>query len=163
MPLSPRSTSGPDRFPAARPPALPPARGRVAVAVCLRAHLYGDAGRRVVRASSTVAPTVLPAGPLVRDPLTGLGLLETSGTVVVAERAMWDLLAESWVADEKSAVGTARPVGSGDPANDKDKDDDDTVTSDGNRSLLIASADQARGREELLESLRRHYGVAVSG
>ena len=187
----PRTTSGPDRFPASRGGAGVPVRGRVAVATYLRAHLYGasvgrsildrciaavdaadrerlvplraefDAeiatarrllaglspwgapGRRVVRASAVLALAGLPAGPVVREPLTRLGLLETLRTVVVSKRSMWELLAESWVTD-------------GD-------DDDATIGPGGIRAHCLGLADQARAQEDLLEELRRKYGLAVFG
>lgn len=185
-----RATSGPDRFPAPPVPKAFPDRGRAALAAYLRAHLYGAAvgrtvlgrcisavdpadrlrllplraqfdheiatarrllggvtpfgapGRRLVRVSSTVALAALPAGPVVREPLTRLGLLEALRTLVVAKRAMWELLADSWVADDAS--------------DDDDKDGPDTT-----RRLLLDLADQARAQEDLLEELRRAYGLAV--
>lgn len=190
MDRSPRSTSGPDRFPADRGSSVVTVRGRAAVAAYLRAHLYGAAvgrtvldrcisavapadrplleplrgqfddeiatarqllvgitpigapGRRLVRMSSAVALAALPAGPLWRDPLTRLGLLETLRTVVVAKRAMWELLADSWVADGVSGGG---------------------VSGSGNRKQFAALASQARDQEEVLEALRRSYGSQVFG
>src|SRR5690606_9314861 len=44
----PRVTSGPDRSPAPRVHVGPPARGRVAAAAYLRAHLYGAAVGRTL-------------------------------------------------------------------------------------------------------------------
>lgn len=193
MTRSPRVISGPDRTPAPAPglPSVFPGRGRAAVASYLRAHLYGAAvgrtildrcistvgasdrirllplraqfdheiattrrllagitpfgtpGRRILRLSSTVALAALPAGPVVRDPLTRLGLLETLRTLVVAKRSMWELLAESRVAEQ-----------------DLDNDDDEPGET---RRLLLALADQACAQEELLEELRRVYGIAAFG
>lgn len=112
----------------------------------------GAPGRRMVRASATIALAALPAGPIVRDPLTRLGLLESLRTLVVAKRSMWELLAESWVAD--AAVVDARAPG---------PDDDDTMLPGDVRSLLLALADQARSQENLLEELRRGYGLDLFG
>lgn len=101
----------------------------------------GAPGRRALRVSAVVALAPLPAGPFVREPLTRLGLLETLRTLVVAKRSMWELLAESWVADDNA--------------------DDDTVAPGPRRSLLLELADQAQDQEVLLEELRRTYGLAV--
>lgn len=203
---SARVTSGPDRFPAPPIPMALPNRGRAAVVVYLRAHLYGAAvgrtildrcistvdradrvrlvplraqfdheiataqrllggltpfgapGRRVLRVSSTVTLAALPAGPFVREPLTRLGLLETLRTLVVAKRAMWELLAESWVADahdinDRNSTDT----------DDNNDNDNDKAGSGSTRRLLLGLADQARAQEDLLEELRRAYGLAVFG
>lgn len=112
----------------------------------------GAPGRRMVRASATIALAALPAGPIVRDPLTRLGLLESLRTLVVAKRSMWELLAESWVAD--AAAVDARAPG---------PDDDDTMLPGDVRSLLLALADQARSQENLLDELRRGYGLELFG
>lgn len=117
--------------------------------------LVGAPGRRTVRASATVALAALPAGPVIREPMTRLGLLETLRTLVVAKRSMWELLAESWV-----AAGDLEPDG-GDRGSRGS--DDDTVDPGDTRSLLLGLADQARSQEELLEELRRRYGLAVFG
>ena len=117
----------------------------------------GAPGRRMVRASATIALAALPAGPIVRDPLTRLGLLESLRTLVVAKKSMWELLAESWVADgDDAAVVDARAPG-------PDDDDDDTMLPGDVRSLLLALADQARSQENLLEELRRGYGLELFG
>ena len=181
-----------------------PNRGRAAVVVYLRAHLYGAAvgrtildrcistvdradrvrlvplraqfdheiataqrllggltpfgapGRRVLRVSSTVTLAALPAGPFVREPLTRLGLLETLRTLVVAKRAMWELLAESWVAD-------AHDINDRNSTDTDDNNDIDKAGSGSTRRLLLGLADQARAQEDLLEELRRAYGLAVFG
>ena len=117
----------------------------------------GAPGRRMVRASATIALAALPAGPIVRDPLTRLGLLESLRTLVVAKKSMWELLAESWVADgDDAAVVDARAPG-------PDDDDDDTMLPGDVRSLLLARADQARSQEHLLEELRRGSGLELFG
>ncbi|GLB62453.1 hypothetical protein NCCP2495_03310 [Dietzia sp. NCCP-2495] len=117
----------------------------------------GAPGRRIVRASATIALASLPAGPIVRDPLTRLGLLESLRTLVVAKRSMWELLAESWVADAAdAAVVDARAPG-------PDDNDDNTMLPGDVRSLLLALADQARSQESLLEELRRGYGLELFG
>ena len=68
---------------------------------------------------------------------------------------MWELLAESWVADgDDAAVVDARAPG---------PDDDDTMLPGDVRSLLLALADQARSQENLLEELRRGYGLELFG
>lgn len=192
-----RATSGPDRFPAPSVPIVFPNRGKAAVVVYLRTHLYGAAvgrtildrcistvdrtdrvrlvplraqfdgeiataqrllsgltpfgapGRRMLRVSSIVTLAALPAGPVVREPLTRLGLLEALRTLVVAKRSMWELLAESWVADAH------------DTRVHNDDGNDDKVDSGGTRQLLLDLADQARTQEDLLEELRRAYGLAV--
>lgn len=200
----PRVTSGPDRPPAPRVHVGPPARGRVAAAVYLRAHLYGAAvgrtlldrcitcvepadrvrllplraqfdeeiatarrllagvtpfgapGRRALRVSSTVALAALPAGPVVREPMTRLALLETLRTLVVAKRSMWELLAESWVAEAGVPAAGGRRAGAG-----RGEDDDDEAGGGGTRLLLTGLSDQARAQAELLEELRLAYGLAV--
>jgi hypothetical protein len=172
-------------------PVLAPARGPTAVATYLRAHLYGAAvgrsildrcisavdepdrvdllplraqfdgeietarrllsqltpigtpGRRLLRASSALGLSALPVGPVLRDPLARLGILEALRTLVVAKRSMWELLADSWVADGPT-VG----------------DDDEVGGPDAGR-LLVGLAEQAAAQEELLERLRRTYGLAV--
>lgn len=118
---------------------------------------FGAPGRRMLRISSTVALAALPAGPVVRAPLTRLGLLETLRTLVVAKRSMWELLAESWVGDGALPAGA---VGGRDQR-DGDQDDDDEVGIGATRRLLMTLADQARDQEVLLEDLRRAYGLAV--
>lgn len=90
----------------------------------------GTPGRRILRFSSGIAFTFLPVGPVLVDPLTRLGALEALRTLVVAKRSMWVLLADSWVAD------------TGDT-----------------RELLEGLADQAIAQEELLEKMRRTYGL----
>lgn len=109
----------------------------------------GTPGRRLLRMSAALTLTALPVGPVLRDPLARLGVLEILRTLVVAKRSMWELLAESWVADGP------RPTGVG-----GDNDDDEDRSSDTGR-LLRGLADQAREQEELLEQLRRAYGLAV--
>lgn len=89
----------------------------------------GTPGRRVLRFSSGVALSFLPAGPMFVDPLTRLAALEALRTLVVAKRSMWVLLADSWVADSAAT-----------------------------RAALEVLADQAIMQEELLEELRRNYG-----
>ena len=75
---------------------------------------------------------------------------------------MWELLAESWVADahdinDRNSTDT-------DDNNDKDNDNDnDKAGSGSTRRLLLGLADQARAQEDLLEELRRAYGLAVFG
>lgn len=90
----------------------------------------GTPGRRVLRFSSGIALTLLPVGPILVDPLTRLAALEALRTLIVAKRSMWVLLADSWVANS----GTTRE------------------TVDG-------LADQAIAQEELLEEMRRTYGL----
>jgi hypothetical protein len=191
MPRTPDWAPPPSRLPAPWVPVFAPARGSAAVAMYLRAHLYGAAmgrsvldrcisavdpgdrerlvpfraefeeeiataagllrtlsplgtpGRRVLRASSAVALTALPVGPVLRDPLARLAVLEALRTLVVAKRSMWELLSASWVGD-----GTG--------------DDDEGGAADTSR-LLRDLAEQARAQEELLESLRRDYGLAAFG
>lgn len=108
---------------------------------------WGAPGRRMVRVSATVVLAGLPVGPIVREPLTRLGLLETLRTLVVAKRSMWELLAESWIADD----------------DDDDKNDHHPAHPGHTRTHLLELADQARTQEELLEELRRKYGLAVFG
>ncbi len=111
----------------------------VARQLLARLTVVGTPGRGLVRLSSGVALSVLPAGPTLLDPLTRLGLLEALRTVVVAKRSMWELLADSWVAD-----GSA------------DGNDDPTA-----RDILLGLSDQAASQERLLDSLRRTYGLAA--
>lgn len=118
---------------------------------------WGTPGRRVVRAFAMLALAGLPAGPIVREPLTRLGLLETLRTLVVSKRSMWDLLARSWVAD---GADDRRGGGVGGGGYD---DDNDTVRPGGIRARCLDLADQARAQEDLLEELRRKYGLAVFG
>ena len=120
---------------------------------------FGVPGRRMLRVSSIVTLAALPAGPVVREPLTRLGLLEALRTLVVAKRSMWELLAESWVADAHRANVHNDNVNDDD--NDNDNDNDDNVSSGSTRRLLLDLADQARAQEDLLEELRRAYGLAV--
>lgn len=203
MPRTPRSAQPPVRFPDPWLPVLAPARGPSAVAMYLRAHLYGAAvgrslldrcitavapedrirlvplraefdeeittaarllttlspvgtpGRRLVRASAAITLSALPVGPVLRDPLARLAVLEALRTLVVAKRSMWELLAASWVADgPASAAGRS----GGEP---DDSSDDDEPGGPGTGRLLRGLADQARSQEELLERLRRTYGLAV--
>lgn len=117
----------------------------IATAIRLLSRLspIGTPGRRLVRLSSAITLSALPVGPVLSDPLARLGILETLRTLVVAKRSMWELLAESWVAD-------GPPVG-----------DDDEVGGTPTGHLLRGLADQAAGQERLLEDLRRTYGLAV--
>lgn len=115
----------------------------------------GTPGRRLVRVTTAVTFAALPAGPLLREPLTRLGLLESLRTLVVAKRSMWELLAGSWVADGVHSGAVRVP--------DDDDNDDDTVHPNDTRGLLLGLADQARRQEDLLEELRRHYGLEVFG
>lgn len=117
---------------------------------------FGAPGRRLLRISSAVTLSAIPVGPVFRDPLARLGVLETLRTLVVAKRSMWELLERSWVADGPPPPG----VDGGDDRNHGD-DDEPGVSSTG--LLLRSLADQARAQEELLENLRRTYGLAVFG
>jgi hypothetical protein len=131
----------------------------------------GTPGRRLVRWSAAVSLTALPVGPVVRDPLARLAVLEALRTLVVAKRSMWELLAASWVADgPASAAGRsgAEPDVSNDDncddddsSDDEDSGDDDEPGGPGTGRLLRGLADQARSQEDLLEQLRRTYGLAV--
>ncbi|MBB0996785.1 hypothetical protein G6024_06660 [Dietzia maris] len=219
MPRTPRSAQPPVRFPDPWLPVLAPARGPTAVAMYLRAHLYGAAvgrsvldrcisavdpedrvrlvplrrefeeeidtaarllavlsplgapGRRLVRWSAAVSLTALPVGTVVRDPLARLAVLEALRTLVVAKRSMWELLAASWVADgPASAAGRsgAEPDASNDDncddddsSDDEDSGDDDEPGGPDTGRLLLGLAEQARSQEDLLEQLRRAYGLAV--
>ena len=114
---------------------------------------FGVPGRRLLRLSSAVALSAVPVGPMLRDPLARLGVLEALRTLVVAKRSMWELLGRSWVTDE-----TPLTAGAGGNVN--------AVDDDGNSStslVLRGLADQARTQEELLEDLRRTHGLAVFG
>ncbi|HHX85066.1 MAG TPA: hypothetical protein GX694_07000 [Actinomycetales bacterium] len=193
MPSTSRPSAGGSRGPIPRLPVLSPARGPAAVAAYLRVHLYGAAvgrslldrciravdptdralltpmreqfddeidvahqllarltmigtpGRRLVRLSSRVGLAALPAGPWVVDPLTRLGALEALRTLVVAKRSMWEILADSWVAG-------AAPDGDDGEAGD--------LTA---RDIFLGLAEQAATQEEVLEALRRVYGLAAFG
>jgi hypothetical protein len=103
----------------------------------------GTPGRRLLRLSSGITLSVLPVGPVFSDPLSRLGVLEALRTLVVAKRSMWELLSDSWVADGPSGIDDDEPGGSG------------------TRRVLEGLADQALAQEELLEELRRTYGLAV--
>ncbi|PAY23066.1 hypothetical protein CEY15_09700 [Dietzia natronolimnaea] len=103
----------------------------------------GTPGRGLLRRSSGIALGVLPVGPVLSDPLARLGVLEALRTLVVAKRSMWDLLAESWVADAPSGGEGA------------------TVGGPGTRRVLMDLAEQAAAQAVLLEELRRTYGLAV--
>lgn len=117
-----------------------------AAALLRRLSPWGAPGRGLLRASSVVTLAALPVGPVLRDPLARLAVLETLRTLVVAKRSMWELLAASWVADDPAPGG----------------DDDELRVHDTGR-LLRGLAEQARAQEELLEQLRRAYGLAVFG
>ena len=117
-----------------------------AAALLRRLSPWGAPGRGLLRASSVVTLAALPVGPVLRDPLARLAVLETLRTLVVAKRSMWELLAASWVADDPAPGG----------------DDDELRVHDTGR-LLRGLAEQARAQEELLEQLRRTYGLAVFG
>ena len=119
----------------------------------------GTPGRGMLRLYSTVALAALPAGPVIREPMTRLGLLETLRTLVVAKRSMWELLAASSV-PESVATGRAGPVRRA--RQDADPDDTD-ADPDLLRGRLRGLADQARAQETLLEELRLGYGTAVFG
>lgn len=121
----------------------------------------GTPGRRLVRASAAITLSALPVGPVLRDPLARLAVLEALRTLVVAKRSMWELLAASWVADGPASVGR-RPVGDHD-GDGRYHDDDDEFGGPDTGRLLAALAEQARSQEELLEQLRRTYGLAVFG
>ena len=116
---------------------------------------FGAPGRRLLRLSSAVTLSAVPVGPMLRDPLARLGVLEALRTLVVAKRSMWELLVRSWVAD---GPPPARSAGGNEYAVD---DDESAVSSTG--LLLRGLADQARAQEELLEDLRQTYGLAVFG
>lgn len=103
----------------------------------------GAPGRRLLRMASGVTFSALPVGPVIRDPLTRLAVLEALRTLVVAKRSMWELLADSWVADQPT------------------EDDDDEVGDRDTGRILAGLADQAVAQEKLLEELRRTYGLAV--
>ncbi|MFN3602566.1 MAG: hypothetical protein ACK4UY_14385 [Dietzia sp.] len=103
----------------------------------------GTPGRRLLRLSTGITFSVLPVGPVLSDPLARLAVLEGLRTLVVAKRSMWELLADSWVADEPSGG------------------DDDEVGGPGTRHVLMGLAEQAVAQEALLEELRRTYGLAV--
>ncbi|MEX6465734.1 hypothetical protein AB6N35_15565 [Dietzia cinnamea] len=117
-----------------------------AAALLRRLSVVGAPGRGLLRTSSAVTLAALPVGPVLRDPLARLAVLETLRTLVVAKRSMWELLAASWVADDPAPGG----------------DDDELRVHDTGR-LLRGLAEQARAQEELLEQLRRTYGLAVFG
>lgn len=117
-----------------------------AAALLRRLSVVGAPGRGLLRTSSVVTLAALPVGPVLRDPLARLAVLETLRTLVVAKRSMWELLAASWVADDPAPGG----------------DDDELRVHDTGR-LLRGLAEQARAQEELLEQLRRAYGLAVFG
>ncbi|PWD95030.1 hypothetical protein DEQ16_12905 [Dietzia maris] len=117
-----------------------------AAALLRRLSVVGAPGRGLLRTSSAVTLAALPVGPVLRDPLARLAVLETLRTLVVAKRSMWELLAASWVADDPAPGG----------------DDDELRVHDTGR-LLRGLAEQARAQEELLEQLRRAYGLAVFG
>ncbi|MBB1022812.1 hypothetical protein G6030_16225 [Dietzia sp. E1] len=117
-----------------------------AAALLRRLSVVGAPGRGLLRASSAVTLSALPVGPVLRDPLARLAVLETLRTLVVAKRSMWELLAASWVADDPAPGG----------------DDDELRVHDTGRRLR-GLAEQARAQEELLEQLRRTYGLAVFG
>lgn len=185
-----RGRRGPlPRLPIPRLPLPTPSRGPAAVAAYLRAHLYGAAvgrslldrciaaaepadrpllepmraqfddetdvarqllsrltrlgtpGRRLVRLSARVGLTAVPAGPLFVAPLARLGALEALRTLVVTKRSMWEILAESWVAE-------------GAP----DSGDGPTA-----RAIFLGLAEQAAQQEEVLDVLRRMYGLAAFG
>ncbi|WP_314034177.1 hypothetical protein [Dietzia sp. CH92] len=125
-----------------------------AAALLRRLSVFGTPGRGLLRASSVVTLSALPVGPLVRDPLARLAVLEALRTLVVAKRSMWELLAESWVADDPAPVGVDRGRGG---------DDDDELPGSDTGRLLRGLAEQARVQEDLLEQLRRTYGLAVFG
>ncbi|MBS7548954.1 hypothetical protein [Dietzia massiliensis] len=118
-----------------------------AAALLRRLSPWGAPGRGLLRASSVVTLAALPVGPVLRDPLARLAVLETLRTLVVAKRSMWELLAASWVADDPAPGG----------------DDDDEFGVHDTGRLLQGLAEQARAQEELLEQLRRTYGLAVFG
>lgn len=103
----------------------------------------GTPGRRLLRLSSKVTLSVVPVGPVLSDPLARLGVLEALRTLVVAKRSMWELLADSWVADGPSGG------------------DDDEVGGLNTGRVLLDLAEQAAAQELLLEELRRTYGLAV--
>lgn len=136
----------------------------IATAARLLADLspLGTPGRRLLRFSSAVTLSALPVGPVLKDPLARLAVLEALRTLVVAKRSMWELLAASWVADGPASVVT-RPGGGVDDRDDDDRDDDDDdeVGGPDTGRLLAGLAEQARSQEELLEQLRRSYGLAV--
>ena len=142
---------------------LLPLRAQFQQEIDTAAHLLsqlsvvGTPGRRLLRYSSALTLSALPVGPVLRDPLARLGVLETLRTLVVAKRSMWELLAESWVAD-----GSPPHVVVGDGRGDDEGDDDEGTGPDTGR-LLADLADQARAQEDLLERLRRAYGLAVFG
>ncbi|MCT1513826.1 hypothetical protein [Dietzia cercidiphylli] len=114
-----------------------------AAGVLARLTPIGTPGRRLLRLSTGITFSVLPVGPVLSDPLTRLAVLEALRTLVVAKRSMWELLADSWVADQPS------------------RGDDDEVGGPGTRRVLLGLADQAAAQERLLEDLRRTYGLAV--
>lgn len=103
----------------------------------------GTPGRRLLRLSSKVTLSVVPVGPVLSDPLARLGVLEALRTLVVAKRSMWELLADSWMADGPSGG------------------DDDEVGGPDTGRVLTDLAEQAAEQELLLEELRRTYGLAV--
>lgn len=118
---------------------------------------FGTPGRRLLRLSSAITLSAVPVGPVFRDPLARLGVLEALRTLVVAKRSMWELLESSWVAD-----GPLPPGHRADADLTEAEHDDDTVHSP-TGLLLRGLAEQARAQEELLERLRRTYGLAVFG
>lgn len=120
---------------------------------------FGAPGRRLLRLSSAVTLSAVPVGPVFRDPLARLGVLETLRTLVVAKRSMWELLEGSWVADVPAPPGYA----AADRDDDQNDDDDDETVHSPTGLLLRGLAEQARAQEELLEGLRRAYGLAVFG
>lgn len=132
----------------------------IAVASRLLADLsvVGTPGRRLLRLSSGLGLSALPVGPLLTDPLARLGVLEALRTLVVAKRSMWELLAESWVAERPVAL---EAPGDRDERDDDPNDDDDDVGGPRAGRVLRRLAAQAGAQEELLEELRRGYGLAV--
>lgn len=120
--------------------------GEIEVAAQLLSRLtpFGAPGRRLLRVSSGVTLSFLPVGPGMIDPLTRLGALESLRTLVVAEKSMWLLLAD-WITSGGPATADDNVEGGDEHA----------------RSLFIGLADQAAGQEDLLEELRRAYGLAA--
>jgi len=121
----------------------------------------GTPGRRLVRLSAAVTLTALPVGPVVRDPLARLAVLEALRTLVVAKRSMWELLAASWVADGPASAAGRSGGEPDDSSDDDDSGDDDEPGGPDTGRLLLGLAEQARSQEDLLEQLRRAYGLAV--
>lgn len=150
---------------------LAPLRAQFDGEIEVAAHLlsgitpFGTPGRRLLRFSSGVTLAFLPVGPVMTDPLARLGVLEALRTLVVAKKSMWLLLTDwcdsggaATVAEEGRFDDDDDDDGSGSGSGSGDDDNDNVLIT---RNLLAGLAEQAAAQEELLEELRRAYGLAV--